>query len=57
MPGADIRLTFVAGDLLANVPSEARFSLVCENLPNIPAGAGVELQRGINSGRFFDPPG
>ena len=55
VPGADIRLTFVAGDLLANVSPEARFSLVYENLPNIPAGADVELQRGINSGRFFEP--
>ena len=46
VPGADIRLTFVAGDLLANVSPEARFSLVYENLPNIPAGADVELHGG-----------
>ena len=35
-PGA-LRLTFHAGDLLACVPAAERFSLVYENLPNLPA--------------------
>jgi hypothetical protein len=54
--GARVDLHFHAGDLLACVPRERRFGLVYENLPNIPAAAGVELELGVNSGRFFDTP-
>jgi hypothetical protein len=50
-----IDVSFHAGDLLAAVPAGARFDLVYENLPNLPAPAGIELERGINTGRFFDP--
>jgi methylase of polypeptide subunit release factors len=46
-------LSFHAGDLLSCVPAPARFDLVYENLPNIPATAEVALELGINSGRFF----
>ena len=51
-----IALTFHACDLVAGVPPERRFDLVYENLPNIPATREIELERGINSGRFFDEP-
>jgi hypothetical protein len=46
-------LRFYAGDLLACVPAEASFDLVYENLPNIPAAPDVDLELGVNSGRFF----
>jgi hypothetical protein len=52
-----VALSFHAGDLLACVPAEGRFDLVYENLPNIPAGRGAELERGTISGRFFDATG
>lgn len=55
-PEAGVDLAFHAGDLLAGVPPEGRFSLVYENLPNIPAAPGVELELGVLSGRFFDAP-
>jgi hypothetical protein len=51
---ADIELSFHAGDLLSCVPPERSFSLVYENLPNIPASAELELRRGVIGGRFFD---
>ena len=51
-----ITLTFHACDLVAEVPPDRRFDLVYENLPNIPATSEIELERGINSGRFFDEP-
>jgi predicted O-methyltransferase YrrM len=51
-PG-ELELSFHAGDLLSCVPSERRFSLVYENLPNIPAPAEIELRRGAIAGRFF----
>ncbi len=38
------------------MPPERRFDLVYENLPNIPATEEIALERGINSGRFFDEP-
>ena len=50
-------LRFHAGDLLSCVPAEARFDLVYENLPNIPATPDIELERGINTGRFFREDG
>jgi len=50
----EIELSFHAGDLLSCVPSERRFSLVYENLPNIPAPAEIELRRGAIAGRFFE---
>ena len=50
----ELELSFHVGDLLSCVPADARFDLVYENLPNIPATAEVELELGINSGRFFD---
>jgi hypothetical protein len=50
----DIELSFHAGDLLSCVPSERPFSLVYENLPNIPASAELELRRGAIGGRFFE---
>ena len=49
-----IALDFYAGDLLSCVPPDKRFSLVYENLPSLPAPAGVGLEAGTNSGRFFD---
>lgn len=52
--GGAIELSFHAGDLLSGVPPERRFSLVYENLPNIPAPAEVELRRGAIAGRFFE---
>lgn len=52
--GEGVELGFHAGDLLFCVPGDARFSLVYENLPNIPASHGIELDLGTNSGRFFD---
>ena len=52
-PGA-IRLAFQAGDLLSCVPPAQRFSLVYENLPNLPAPAAADLRRGALAGRFFD---
>ena len=51
----EIQLSFHAGDLLSCVPAEKRFSLVYENLPNLPAPAGLELRRGLTGGRFFAP--
>ena len=54
LDAAGVALGFHAGDLLAGVPADARFTLVYENLPNIPATADVALERGINTGRFFD---
>jgi hypothetical protein len=55
-PGA-IELSFHAGDLLAQVPAGARFDLVYENLPNIPATEGAALELGNIGGRFFDATG
>jgi hypothetical protein len=52
-----LELSFHAGDLLSCVPAEMRFDLVYENLPNIPATADIELELGINTGRFFDAAG
>ena len=52
-----IELGFHAGDLLAAVPAEARFDLVYENLPNIPAGGEDDLAVGNIGGRFFDASG
>jgi hypothetical protein len=49
----ELELSFHAGDLLSCVPAGRRFSLVYENLPNIPAAAGAALRRGTISGRFF----
>jgi hypothetical protein len=49
----EIELSFHAGDLLSCVPREKRFSLVYENLPNIPAPTELELRRGEIGGRFF----
>jgi methylase of polypeptide subunit release factors len=50
-------LRFHAGDLLSCVPADARFDLVYENLPNIPATPDLELERGVNTGRFFREDG
>ena len=50
----DLELSFHAGDLLSCVPRERRFSLVYENLPNIPASAELELRHGALGGRFFE---
>jgi hypothetical protein len=46
-------LSFLAGDLLSCVPPEQRFSLVYENLPNIPAPSDLELRGGAITGRFY----
>jgi hypothetical protein len=51
-PGAPV-LEFAAGDLLSCVPAGRRFSLVYENLPNLPAGPAADLRRGTLAGRFF----
>jgi hypothetical protein len=50
---AQIELSFHAGDLLSCVPPQRRFSLVYENLPNLPSAEGLELRRGTIGGRFF----
>jgi methylase of polypeptide subunit release factors len=52
--GHGIALSFHAGDLLWCIPEHRRFSLVYENLPNLPAPAGVSLAEGTIGGRFFD---
>ena len=52
-PGV-LRPTFHAGDLLDCVPPGERFSLVYENLPNLPAAPAADLRRGTLGGRFFD---
>ena len=54
---AATRLGFHAGDLLACVPDEQRFSLIYENLPNLPAPDSADLRRGTLGGRFFDASG
>jgi hypothetical protein len=54
MDGGGIQLSFHAGDLLSCVPPDRRFSLVYENLPNIPAPADAELRRGAIAGRFYE---
>ena len=46
-------LHFHAGDLLSCVSPDRRFDLVYENLPNIPATPDVDLELGVNTGRFF----
>lgn len=48
-------LSFHAGDLLSSVPDGRRFSLVYENLPNLPASPELELRRGTIGGRFYAP--
>lgn len=50
-------ISFHAGHLLSCVPPETRLDLLYENLPNIPATPEVALERGINTGRFFDATG
>lgn len=50
-----LELSFHAGDLLSCVPSECPFSLVYENLPNVPSTPGLELRRGAIAGRFYAP--
>ncbi len=52
-----IELSFHTGDLLTCVPPDRRFCLIYENLPNIPATPEIQLERGINTGRFFDAGG
>ena len=52
---AELGLGFYAGDLLACVPTTARFDLVYENLPNLPATPDVALELGSHSGRFYEP--
>ena len=52
-PGV-LRPAFHAGDLLDCVPPGERFSLVYENLPNLPADPAADLRRGTLGGRFFD---
>ena len=52
---AHIAVSFHAGDLLSCVAPDMRFSLIYENLPNIPATANLELRHGAISGRFFAP--
>lgn len=54
MDREQIELSFHAGDLLSGVPPERRFSLVYENLPNIPAPADIEIRRGAIAGRFYE---
>lgn len=50
----EIDLSFHAGDLLSCVPPQMRFSLVYENLPNIPATAELDIRRGAIAGRFYE---
>jgi hypothetical protein len=49
-----VELGFFAGDLFSCVPRGSRYSLVYENLPNLPATAELQLELGSVSGRFFD---
>lgn len=53
-PGS-IELSFHAGDLLSRVPGERPFSLVYENLRNLPSSTGLELRSGTIGGRFNSP--
>lgn len=55
--GHGLDLAFVVGDLMEPVAAGARFDLVYENLPNLPAPAELELRRGTIGGRFFDAAG
>jgi methylase of polypeptide subunit release factors len=56
LPGGPA-LAFLASDLLSCVPPGQRFSLVYENLPNLPAAPAADLRRGTIGGRFFDAAG
>jgi hypothetical protein len=49
-----IQIDFHAGDLLSCVPAGKRFCLIYENLPNIRAAAGMNVELGTIAGRFFD---
>jgi hypothetical protein len=49
-----IDISFQAGDLLSCVPPEKRFCLIYENLPNVRAAAGQNLELGTVAGRFFE---
>ena len=52
---ASIELGFHAGDLLSCVPAQRSFSLVYENLPNLPSPPDLELRLGTIAGRFYAP--
>ena len=51
--GAEPDLGFYTGDLLACVPRDKRFCLMYENLPNLRAPAGMELNSAHIAGRYF----
>jgi hypothetical protein len=53
-PGA-IELSFHAGDLLSCLPGLRSFSLVYENLPNVPSSPDLKLRLGTIAGRFYAP--
>jgi methylase of polypeptide subunit release factors len=50
-----IELSFHAGDLLSGVPGQRRFSLIYENLPNVPSSPDLDLRHGTLGGRFYSP--
>ena len=51
--GVELDLSFRVGDLLACVPRDERFCLMYENLPNLRAPDGMELDSPELAGRYF----
>lgn len=48
---------FYIGDLFSCLPSEQQFSLVCENLPTVPAPEHINLRDADNAANYFDMRG
>lgn len=55
VPGVSLDLQFIQSDLFSGIPAGRRFTLVYENLPNIPAGPGIDVEAGINAASFYRP--
>ena len=51
----ETKVSFYAGSLLSFVSPQQRFTLIYENLPNIPLPQGVSIKNGTNSASFFHP--
>jgi hypothetical protein len=51
--GAEVEISFHAGDLLSCVPADKRFCLIYENLPNVRATPSMDLEHGTIAGRFY----
>jgi len=48
-------VSFCSGSLLSGIPADRRYSLIYENLPNIPLPEGLYIKDGTNSASFFNP--